>query len=571
MLRNGFIQRWRLSRLWIPVLMFGALTNLLLLTGPLFMLQVYDRVLPSSSLPTLAVLFALVIFLYAMMAILESARSRILIRIAARLRHKIERRLLDVQLGGFAQPGVYGLGPNALKDLEIVHRTLASPAILAMLDTPWTFIFLGMLFFFHPLLGLLATFSGVALVILALVGHWRVRLPMARAQVAGRNADALVSALDADLVSLTALGMDQTLAERWQIQRDKALGALVIATDRSAIDGALARSFRLLMQSSVLALGALLVIRGNASAGVMVSSSILMGRALVPVEILATQWPGIRAALASWQRIKARLGAQPGGHGASSLVSGALVRPGTLLAQHIIVTPAGGGVPILRLKGFDVPQGRAMGVIGPSGSGKSTLAAALVGAVPVIAGALRLGDTILPIPRPVGNTLGYLPQRVALLDGTVKDNIARFRRGVDQAQVEQAARLAGIHDMIVALPDGYKTRLHPGDYRFSGGEAQRLGLARAIFGDPLLVILDEPNAHLDAAGTACLNRAVRALKARGAVVLIMAHRPAAIEECETLLLLEHGAQVAFGPREQVLRDSVRNHMALVSAGVRAAP
>ncbi len=568
MLRNGDVRPWRFSRLWAPVLIFGALTNMLMLTGPLFMLQVYERVLPSSSVPTLAVLFALVIFLYAMMALLDSARSRILIRIAARLRKKLERRLLDGRLQHGPRSDVFGPGGCALQDLEIVHRTLSSPAVLAMLDTPWTFAFLALLFFFHPLLGVLATFGGLALVLLALVGHWRARAPLARAQVAGREAESLVSALDADLLSLSALGMDQPLADRWQAQRDAALGALLTASDRSAIDGALARSFRLLMQSSVLALGALLVIRGSASGGVIVSASILMGRALMPVETLATQWPGIRAAWAAWRRIEVRLQRwTPPAIGAAA----SAVRPGPLLAQHVIVTPAAGGVPILRLKGFEVPQGGALGVIGPSGSGKSTLAAALVGAVPVIAGALRLGDTVLPIPRPVGRALGYLPQRVALLDGTVADNIARFCPSPDQAEIERAARLAGMHEVITALPDGYRTRLHPGEYRFSGGEAQRLGLARALFGDPPLVILDEPNAHLDAAGSACLNGAIRALKARGAVVLVMAHRPGAIAECDSLLVLEAGAQVAFGPRETVLRESVRNHMALVSTGPRAAP
>jgi ATP-binding cassette subfamily C protein len=568
MVRNGMVQRWRFSRLWIPVLIFGALTNLLMLTGPLFMLQVYERVLPSSSVPTLAVLFALVVFLYVIMALLDSARSRILIRIAARLRKKVERRLLDARLRCSARPDGSGPGASALQDLEIVHRTLSSPAVLAMLDTPWTFAFLALLFVFHPLLGLLATFGGVALIALAFVGHWRVRTPLARAQIAGREADSLVSALDADLISLAALGMDQPLAHRWQAQRDKALVAMLTATDRSAIDGALARSFRLLMQSSILALGALLVIRGSASAGVIVAASILMGRALMPVEILATQWPGIRAALSAWRRIEARLERWTGPGFESPATA---IRPGPLLAQHVIVTPASGGAPILRIKGFEVPQGGALGVIGPSGSGKSTLAAALVGAVPVIAGALRLGDTALPLPRPVGRALGYLPQRVALLDGTVADNIARFSLSPDPSEIERAARLAGIHDVIIALPGGYRTRIHPGDPRFSGGEAQRLGLARALFGDPPLVILDEPNAHLDAVGSDCLNRAIRAIKARGAVVLVMAHRPAAIAECESLLVLEAGAQVAFGPRETVLRESVRNHMALVSTGPRTAP
>lgn len=549
------------SSLWLAALVFGALMNPLMLIGPVFMLQVYDRVIPAQSTATLGVVFALAGFLYTIMALLDSARARVLARLAARLRARLERPLFEARLRALVRDPGHVLARGALQDLDAVHRAMASAAMLALLDAPWAFVFFTLLFFVHPSLGGVAFAGGLALVALALWGQWRIRPAQMTAQRATQGADTIIRVVESDADTVFALGMDGAAADRWQRHRGDALSALLRGQDRSAVDGAIARAFRMFMQSAILAVGALLVLRGDLSPALIVAASILMGRALAPVEVLATQWANLRAALHAWRRVQALLTSAPGV--APVATSSPLVRglSGTLAVQGLVVTPCGGGAPILRIKGFEVPPGRALGVIGPSGSGKSTLARVLIGAVPLAAGTLRLGDTPLPMPPPVGHALGYLPQRITTPVGTITEVIARFATDCDPSPVQAAARAAGVHDLIITLPQGYATPVE--EVHLSGGQMQRLGLARALFGDPTLVILDEPNAHLDAEGSAALNDAIRALKARGAVVLVMAHRPAAITECEDLLVLENGAQVAFGPRDRVLREMVRNHTTLV--------
>lgn len=550
----------RLGGLWLAVIGFGALMNPLMLTGPLFMLQVYDRVIPSGSVPTLVAICVLAAFLYAMMALLDSARIRIMVRIAARVRAAVERPLSEVRFRALLREPGHPLAMGAMLDLDAVHRALGSPALLALLDTPWTVVFFGLLFLMHPVLGLAAVFGGLILVGLGLWGQWRTREPVAQAQQASRSADRMARALDADADTLAALGMEAITQTQWQKKRGVALSAMLLAQDRTGFDGAVARAFRMMMQSAILAIGAWLVLQGDLSPGLIIAASILMGRALAPVEQLAMQWPDLRAALAAWRRVERLLSATsppviPADRAGRDVAA--------LSVQGLVVTPRGGGAPILRIKGFEVPPGRALGVIGSSGSGKSTLARVLIGSVPIATGAMRLGDDLLPMPPPTGTMLGYLPQRIALLDGSIADNIARFDPGADPVATEAAARAAGVHAMIVALPKGYGTMVTASGGPLSGGQVQRVGLARALYGDPALVILDEPNAHLDAEGSAALNAAIRGLKERGAVVLVMAHRPAAITECDDLLVLEGGAQVAFGPRDRVLREMVRNHTALV--------
>lgn len=557
----------RQGGLWLAVMLFGALMNPLMLTGPIFMLQVYDRVIPSRSGPTLVVIFVLAAFLYAMMALLDSARVRIMVRIAARVRASVERPLAEVRFRALLREPGHPVALGALRDLDSVHRALASPAMLALLDTPWMLVFFGFLLLLHPALGLLALSGGLVLVGLAVWGQWRSRGPTARAQQSTQAADRVARSLDGDAETLAALGMEAITLTQWQARRGAALTAMLQAQDCSGVDGAVARAFRMLMQSAILALGAWLVLQGHLSPGLIIASSILMGRALAPVEQLATQWTELRAAMVAWRRVAHLLANAPEPASPANRNGRAA---GPLSVQGLVVAPRVGGAPLLRIKGFEVPPGRALGVIGASGSGKSTLARVLIGAVPAATGAMRLGDDLLPMPPPVGNTLGYLPQRIALLEGSIADNISRFEPGATPAAVEAAARAAGVHDMIVALPKGYGTSVTASGGPLSGGQVQRVGLARALYGAPQLMILDEPNAHLDAEGSAALNTAIRTLKSRGAVVLVMAHRPAAITECDDLLVLDDGAQVAFGPRERVLRDMVRNHTALVSpaAGAR---
>lgn len=514
--------------LWFAVLIFGALMNPLMLTGPIFMLQVYDRVIPSQSTSTLAVLFVLAAFLYAIMALLDSARVRIMVRIAAHLRATLDRPVFEARMLALIRDPTHSATLGALHDLDSVHKALASSAILSVIDTLWAFVFFGILFLLHPALGLVALLGGLVLITLAFWGQWRTRQPLAQAHNAVLAADRQALAINRDAEAVLAMGMGSAVADQWQSQRSEALSATLRAQDCNGVDGAIARAFRMMMQSAILGVGAWLVLQGELSPGLIMAASILMGRALAPVEQLATQWPDLRAALAAWRRLQALLAAAENQLPTSKLTE---VPTGALIAQGIIVTPRGGGVPILRIKGIEIKSGTALGVIGPSGSGKSTLARILIGSMPLATGSMRLGETTLPIPYSLGGALGYMPQGVALLEGSIGDNIARFDPEATQAKIETAARCAGVHALIMAQPQGYDSPACGPNAQLSGGQVQRIGLARAVYGDPALVILDEPNAHQDAEGQVALNRAIRGLKARGAVVLVMAHRPAAIDEC----------------------------------------
>ncbi|PVH29259.1 type I secretion system permease/ATPase [Pararhodobacter oceanensis] len=551
---------WHARRLWLAVLLFSGLMNPLMLTGPLFMLQVYDRVIPSNSSATLAVLFALVVFMYAMMTLLDSARIRILVRIAAQFRLRVEAPVFEARTRALTLDRNNPMALSALQDIDVVFRAISSPAMLALLDTPWAFGFFILMFFLHPLLGALALIGGVIMVAIALWGQWRTRPYLGQAQASARTADTIARLTAEDADTMTALGMDVTASKLWNARRKEALSATLAVQDRVGIDGAAARAFRMLMNSAMLGAGAWLVLQGSLSPGLIVAASIITGRTLVPIELLATQWTDMRAALAADQRLKklVLMNAEK-----PLTVASADQPSGALEVQQLVITPPGGGVPLLRVQGFKIQPGRAMGVIGPSGSGKTTLARALIGSVTVAVGTMRLGDDVLPLTPPVDTRLGYLPQRIILLDGTIGQNISRFRRDVPMSAIEAAGRAAGVHNLVVSLPKGYDTVIESHAHRLSGGQTQRIGLARALFDDPLLLILDEPIANLDAEGSAALNRAVRMAKARGAVVVVMAHRPAAITECEDLLVLDNGAQVAFGPRDRVLRDMVRNRTAVV--------
>lgn len=546
--------------LWVAVIVFGALMNPLMLTGPIFMLQVYDRILPSQSVPTLLVIFALAGFLYAMMALLDSARVRILMRIAARLRVTLDRPVFDARLRILSQDPTKTEALGALQDLDRVYKALASPAMLAVLDTPWSFLFLGALFLFHPAMGAVALLGGLILVGLAIGGQWRTRHFRAQSQRATAAAERVVQALESDAHMMLAHGAEGAATAQWQHQRAQALTATLNVQDRVGVDGAVARAFRMFMQTATLAAGAWLVLQGQLSAGLIVAASILMGRALAPVEQLATQWSDLRAAQSAWQRVQGVMASAPE-------IEPMQFKPGyqsgPLSAHGVVVTPRGGGAPILRIKGFEVTKGTALGVIGSSGSGKSLLAKVMIGSMPVATGVMRLGDLVLPIPPPVTRALGYMPQQIALFPGSIAENISGFDPDATQEAIECAARAAGLHDMIVAMPRGYGAVAAGPGCHLSGGQVQRLGLARALYGDPGFVILDEPTAHLDADGSAALNAAIYDLKARGAVVVVMALRPTAISVCDMLMVLDKGAQIAFGPRDTVLRDMVRNHTAVV--------
>lgn len=542
--------------IWAAIL-FSFVVNALMLTGPLYMLQVYDRVLGSGSEETLVALSILVVGLFLAMGVLDFARTRVMAIVGARFQERLDRRVFSASMQ------VAALSPNdagavvAQRNLEAIRSFLASPVLLALMDLPWTPFFIAAVFIFHPLLGWLAVGGGALLICVTWLNQTLSRLPQIDAGQASVQSDRFSDQLKNDAETLQALGMSNAGFDRWQVSRRKALQNAISAAGVAGVFGSITKTFRLFLQSAMLGLGAWLVLQGELTAGAMIASSILMGRALAPIEMVVGQWSVAQRSNEAWHRLSNLLSRVPQAPPRTTLP-----RPRALLeVESLSVGPPGEQGAILRMVSFRLEPGQALGVIGPSGSGKSTLAKALTGVWRPLAGKIRLDGATLDQydPDALGRLLGYLPQRITLFDGTIADNIARLDPQPDSERIVKAAKKADAHDMIVKLPNGYDTRISAAGGRLSGGQIQRIGLARALYGDPVLLILDEPNSNLDNDGSAALNAAIRSFKAEGKSVLIMAHRPAAIQECDLLLVLEDGVRKGFGPRDQVLRELVRNH------------
>lgn len=538
---------------------FSVFANLLMLTGPIYMLQVYDRVLGSGSLATLVALTSLVAFLYGIMGLLDHARGRIMARAGARFQAGLDQRVFDAVLRKSAgQP--LDASVSGLRDLDAVQRFMISPVAMALFDLPWVPIFLLGIALFHPWLGYLALGGGAVLVLLTLANQFATRTPVAQANQAQAAADALSSQIRTEAEMVQALGMRDAAFDRWLQARDAVLTRHLAAADLGGGFGAASKSMRLFLQSAMLGLGAWLVIRGEISAGAMIAASILLGRALAPIEQAIGSWALAQRAMRGWTDLAQLLSEVPPESPRTALP----VPRARLDVQGLTVIPPGESQPVLRMLSFSVEPGQAVGVIGPSGAGKSTLARALTGAWPAVAGKVRLDGAALDqyAPAALGQHVGYLPQRVQLFDGTIAENIARMSLTPDAAQVVAAARKAAAHEMILKLPHGYDTRVSGSGGRLSGGQIQRIGLARAMYGDPVILVLDEPNSNLDNEGSQALNTAIRTMKAAGRSILIMAHRPAAIQECDMILVMDGGARAAFGPKDEVLRQVLSNHEAV---------
>ena len=547
------------------VFIFSVVVNLLMLTGPLYMLQVYDRVLGSRSEPTLIALTVLLVFLFLIMGILDHVRSRIMARIGARFQERLDRRVFEAALKRMQLQPSDPVATSAQRDLEAVQRLWASPVLLAVFDIPWVPIFIAAIFVFHPYLGYLAISGGILLVAITILNQRMTKLPMNRANNASVAAERISDNLKAESEVVQALGMQGAGFARWQKARGYALEQSILTADLGGSFSTLTKTFRLFLQSAMLGLGAYLVLQGELSSGAMIAGSILMGRALSPIEMAVGQWAVVQRAQEGWNRLSELFTRTPVEPKRTNLP-----RPRAVLeAQNLTVVPPGEQAAVLRMVNFRLEPGQALGVIGPSGSGKSTLARALIGAWKASGGKVRLDGAALDQydPDVFGSYIGYLPQRVTLFEGTIAENIARLQANPDGQKVVEAARKAAAHDMIVQLPDGYDTRVSALGGRLSGGQIQRIGLARAMYGDPVILVLDEPNSNLDNEGSMALNIAIKSMKEAGCAILIMAHRPAAIQECDLLMVMEEGTRRAFGPRDQVLRDMVKNHTEIVkSAG-----
>ena len=553
------LARSSLNRAIGLALLFSVSVNVLMLTPPLYMLQVYDRVLTSRSVETLLSLTLIAAFLMLMLGLLDHARARIMARVGARLQAALDPRAMQAALRRLVDDPADGPALSAQRDLDALARLWASPVLLALMDAPWTPIFIALTFVFHPWLGWLAVGGGTVLVVLALVNQRLGEGVSQTATLAAMAADRQADRLKHEAEGLRALGMTGAALAQWQTARDRALTAGLSASDLAGRFAVASRTFRLFLQSAMLGLAAWLVLRDQLSPGAMIATSILIGRALQPVEQTVAQWPLVAAALQARGRLAGLLARVPAPRPRTSLPS-----PRAILdVQGLTVVPPGQSAPVLRGVSFSLQPGQALGVIGPSGAGKTSLARALCGIWPPAAGEVRLdGATLDQFGQALGQLIGTLPQRVTLFDGTVAENISRLDPDPLPAAVIAAARAAAAHELILHLPQGYDTPVTATGARLSGGQVQRVGLARALYGDPVLLILDEPNANLDNEGAEALNHAIRAAKARGAAVLVMAHRPAALRECDLLMVLQGGTMVACGPRDAVLRATVRNAPAL---------
>ena len=538
------------------VFLFSIFTNLLMLTGPLFMLQIYDRVLGSRSEETLVALSLLVGMLYVMMGLLDYARGRVLARFGARFQSELDGRVFEAVMKRSLQPRFRAAPVSGLHNLEAVQTMFTSPAMLAVFDVPWTPLFIAAIFVFHPLMGWMALAGGSVLIVVTLLNHWLTRRKSGAAQMASRQAHDFADNARMSTEIVRSQGMSRAISTRWHALRDRALEQTIYASDWTGMFSALTKAFRLFLQSAILALGAWLVLGGELTAGAMIAGAILLGRALAPIEQSIGQWPLVQRAMTGWRALGAFLGETPPPGEAVRLP-----RPDALLtAQGVAVYVQGVKPPILANINFSVAPGQVVGIIGKSGSGKTTLAKALSGLIEPNAGEIRLGGATLSQydPDQLGAFIGYLPQQITLFRGTVAENIARMSPEPDEQKVVEAAQRANAHHIVLSLPDGYQTMIEGQQSQLSGGQRQRIALARAFYSDPVLLVLDEPNSALDGEGSEALNQAVREFRSSERSVVIMTHRPMAIAECDRLIVLEGGVIKANGPRDEVMKSVLRN-------------
>lgn len=537
----------------VATAVFSALLNILMLTGPLFMLQVYDRVLSSGSVPTLLALLALVIVIYIYMGFLEFIRSRLMVRLG----HKVEERLRPVIFDAVMFHSLRrtpGIGSQPISDLATVRHYLASPGPFAFFDMPWMPLYLAVMFMLHWMLGVFSIAAAVIIFVMAVMSEQLTRTSVQESTKASIAASAITDEARRNAEALYSLGMLGVIRNRWIKVHEKALGYYTQSSDTGGWLGAVSRGFRMLMQSLVLALGAYLAIEGQITAGAIVAASVLMSRALAPVEQAVGNWQQFLGFRKARERLIATLSTIERDRKVMDLPE----PQGNLSVENLIVQLPGVEKPLLYGINFALAPGEGLGVIGPTGAGKSTLARALAGVLKPTHGAIRLDGATYDQrdPDDLGRLIGYVPQDVQLFNGTVAENISRFQPNADPEKIVAAAKLANLHDMIVRLPNGYNTPLGDGGARLSAGQRQRVALARALYGSPPLMILDEPNSALDAEGDAALDAAIRGAMQRGAAVVVIAHRPSALAAISKILVLTEGRVAAFGPRDEIIRNMV---------------
>lgn len=546
------------------VALFSGVVNILGLTGSFYMLQVYDRVLASRSVATLVALSGLALAMFALQGVLEIVRTQVLARVGARIERDLLKPVHDLLL----RLPLIGRSPveatQPVRDMETVRAFMASQAPIAFLDLPWMPFYLAFIFLLHPWLGVLSLAGMAVLIGLTFLSEGRLRAPSRDAAIAAGRRQQAADTTRRNFEVLRAMGFADRAAARFYRASGDFFAANQRMSDVGATLGSISKVFRMMLQSAALGLGAYLVLKGQMSAGAIIASSILIGRAMAPVEMAIGNWKqfvAARQARARLHELVAVLGHEP------DMIDLPLAKD-TLSVESVAVGPPGVRVPTLRNVRFLLKAGDGLAVMGPSGAGKSTLARALVGAWPALAGAVRLDGAPLeqwPAAR-IGQLIGYLPQDVELFDGSIAENIARLDPEASDAAIVAAAQAANVHDMILRLPQGYATMLGEGGHNLSVGQRQRIGLARALYGDPFLVVLDEPNAHLDQEGEVALSRAIARVRARKGIIVAVSHRRGILESVNLVAVVAEGEMKTFGPRDEVLRKLAEGAQQVSKAG-----
>lgn len=535
---------------------FSFFTNLLMLTGPLYMLQVYDRVLTSGSIPTLIALSVLVFMLYAFMGILEFIRTRIMVRIGVQLDERLGEKAFDA-VQRHAIKRTPNVGAQPVRDLDVIRKFVSGPGPLAFFDTPWMPIYLGVIFSLHPWLGYFALTSAIILFTYALLNEAITRKPTAQANETTMAANAWTEESRRNAEVIGAMGMSEAIRRRWQELHNVALDDGTHASDRAGTIATLSKVTRMILQSGMLGLGAYLAVLQEISPGTMIAGTIIMSRALAPVDQAINQWRAFLEARKSYGRLKLVLDGGPEEEQPMELPE----PTGRISVENLMLSIPGVEKPLLQGINFVLESGEALGVLGPSAAGKSTLARALVGVWPPTRGDVRLDGALLEQwnDDQIGKSIGYLPQNVELFSATIEQNIARFQPDASPEKVVEAAKMADVHEMILRLPDGYGTQIGEGGAMLSAGQRQRVGLARALYGNPVFVVLDEPNSNLDAEGEAAVITAINSMKKMGASVVVIAHRPSAISSVDKIVFIKEGTQLAFGPRDEILDKILKSN------------
>jgi len=542
-------------RAFVSIAVFSGISNILMLTGAIFMLEVYDRVLPSRSVPTLVGLVVLAGTLYVGLGLLDLIRTRLLVRIGARLDQIVSSRVYEATVRLPMKIGTRSDAAQALRDLDSLRTFISGLGPVALFDLPWIPLYLVICFAFHVLIGLAALAGALILCILTWLTERYTRTPSKEAAELARARASLAESSRRNAEALIAMGMIGRLGAKWRSANLKYMSSQQSASDAASSFASASKVFRMILQSGVLAVGAYLVINQQATAGIIIASSILSGRALAPVDLAIANWKNFVAARQSWTRLNQLLALFP-------VVAEpmALEAPRNSLRVEMAAVAPPGSQKLTALDiNFTLEAGDGLAIIGPSGSGKSCVARMLVGAWEPARGKIRLDGAAYDQwdSNALGQHIGYVPQDVELLEGTVAQNIARFSEKPDPQKVIEAARAAGVHDLITSLPQGYETSLGDNGAGLSAGQAQRIALARALYGNPFLVVLDEPNSNLDADGDEALLEAVLAIRARKAIVIVVAHRPSAIAGLDLVLVMNAGRQVEFGPKEATLAKMLK--------------